>query len=120
MFKKSSALIYIILAVSLICLFPSSSTAQISEGGLPPSFGYTNLLKSGSSAVDIPVTFSVEDLKTVDAWNVSQGAPLKVATLIPVQLSIENSGNWILLPGGEQIWQLKIQAKDAIATCWRN
>ena len=115
MFKKSSALIYIILAVSLICLFPSSATAQISEGGLPPSFGYTNLLKSGSSAVDIPVTFSVEDLKTVDAWNVSQGAPLKVATLIPVQLSIENSGNWILLPGGEQIWQLKIQAKDAIA-----
>ena len=99
----------------MICLFPSSSTAQISEGGLPPSFGYTNLLKSGSSAVDIPVTFSVEDLKTVDAWNVSQGAPLKVATLIPVQLSIENSGNWISLPGGEQIWQLKIQAKDAIA-----
>lgn len=95
--------------------FPESAHAQISEGGTPASFKYQNTLKSDLPTIRIPVDFSVEDLKTVDRWQVSQGAPLKVSKLIPTNLNIDNAGNWITLPGGEKIWQLRLQAKDAIA-----
>lgn len=116
MTKNASRIIYIIFATCLIFInCPVTLKAQISEGGIPPSFTDSNKLKSTLSSVDIPITFSVEDLKVVDAWNVSQGFPLKVATLIPVDLSIDNSGEWSTLPDGEKIWQLQIQAQGAIA-----
>lgn len=57
----------------------SSLLAQISEGGLPPSFQFAGSLRSEKLAEQVPVNFSVEDLKAVDAWRVSQGAPLRVA-----------------------------------------
>ena len=107
------------LSLVLICvqlLYVSNKVeAQISEGGSPPSFEYTNLLKSELSPVEIPINFSVEDLKIVDAWKVNQGAPLKVATLIKANLNPDNSGEWFTLPNNEMIWQLRIQAKGAIA-----
>ena len=96
-------------------VFPGSAHAQISEGGTPVSFKYQNTLKSDLPVVRIPVNFSVEDMKTVDRWQASQGAPLKVSKLIQTDLSIDNAGNWTTLPGGEKIWQLRLQAKDAIA-----
>lgn len=93
----------------------SSSLAQISEGGLPPSFQFAGSLRSEKLAEQVPVNFSVEDLKTVDAWRVSQGAPLRVAKSIPTSFDIADSGDWISLPDGSQIWQLHLQAKGAIA-----
>lgn len=104
--------LFLLLAGSIM---PESVFAQISEGGTPASFRYHNSLKSDLPTVQIPVKFSVEDLKTVDAWQVSQGAPLKVSTLIDTDLSIENAGNWTTLPDGKKIWQLRLQAKGAIA-----
>ena len=44
----------------------SSSLAQISEGGLPPSFQFAGSLRSEKLAEQVPVNFSVEDLKAVD------------------------------------------------------
>ena len=93
----------------------SSSLAQISEGGLPPSFQFAGSLRSEKLAEQVPVNFSVEDLKTVDAWRVSQGAPLRVAKSIPTSFDIADSGDWISLPDGSQVWQLHLQAKGAIA-----
>jgi len=93
----------------------SSLLAQISEGGLPPSFQFAGSLRSEKLAEQVPVNFSVEDLKAVDAWRVSQGAPLRVAKSIPTSFDIANSGDWISLPDGSQVWQLHLQAKGAIA-----
>ncbi|WP_279135817.1 T9SS type A sorting domain-containing protein [Parabacteroides johnsonii] len=112
--KALFPLISLFLLVTGIVL-PGSAHAQISEGGTPASFKYQNTLKSDLPTVQIPINFSVEDMKTVDRWQVSQGAPLKVSQLIPTDLSIDNAGNWTTLPGGEKIWQLRLQAKDAIA-----
>lgn len=100
---------------SICCLFTAAVQAQISEGGLPPSFQYTTYLRSAEQPLQIPVGFSVEDLKTVDAWRVSQGAPLAIAKVIDTDLSIQNAGRWVTLPDGQQVWQLHLQAKGAIA-----
>ena len=110
LFSLISLFLFIIGA---IC--PVSLSAQISEGGIPSSFQYTNRFKSSLPIRQIPIDFSVEDLKMVDEWQVSQGAPLKVGTFIDTDLSIDNAGHWSSLPNGQKIWQLRIQAKGAIA-----
>ena len=83
--KALLPLIGLFLLVTGIVL-PGSAHAQISEGGTPTSFKYQNTLKSDLPTVQIPINFSVEDLKTVDRWQVSQGAPLKVGVLLPTML----------------------------------
>lgn len=104
------------LLVSVTCLSGSlKAHAQINEGGLPPSFNLPTSLRSTPSVVEIPVNFSVEDLKTVDAWRASQGAPLAVAKLIPTELDINHSGDWLTLPDRTRIWQLHLRAEGAIA-----
>ena len=70
--KALLPLIGLFLLVTGIVL-PGSAYAQISEGGTPTSFKYQNTLKSDLPTVQIPINFSVEDLKTVDRWQVSQG-----------------------------------------------
>lgn len=57
----------------------------------------------------------MDDFKLVDEWKVNQGIPLRIATLIPVHFSTENSGEWTELPGGEKIWQLRLQVQGVIA-----
>ena len=68
------------------------------------SFKYQNTLKSDLPTVQIPINFSVEDLKTVDRWQVSQGTPLKVGVLLPTDLTIDNAGSWNTLPDGKRVW----------------
>ncbi|MDO4756430.1 MAG: hypothetical protein Q4A54_08810, partial [Parabacteroides sp.] len=102
-----------LLIIESIC--PKSLYAQISEGGSPSSFQYSNRLKSSLPIKQIPIDFCVEDLKMVDNWQVSQGAPLKIGTFIDADLSIDNDGHWTTLPNGKNVWQLRIQAKDALA-----
>lgn len=112
----SSFFLRLVICICCICGFPKAVLfAQVNEGGLPPSFQYPNSLRSAGQAVQIPVNFSVEDLKVVNAWRVSQGAPLSIAKLIPTDLSITNAGQWITLPDGQKVWQLHLKAKGAIA-----
>ena len=73
--KKQYSKFLRILITGMLCIgyfSISSSLAQISEGGLPPSFQFAGSLRSEKLAEQVPVNFSVEDLKTVDAWRVSQ------------------------------------------------
>ena len=89
--------------------------SQISEGGYPPSFNYPQTLRSGSPAIKVPIDFYIEDLRETDQWQAGQGAPMPVSRLISVDYSMENSGEFTLLPGGEKIWRLHLMAKDAVA-----
>lgn len=101
--------------IGLLLFYPAIVMAQISEGGTPPSFEKSSLLKSTLSPLSIPINFSVEDLKTVDAWQVSHGSPLSVSTILPVDISLTKDGRWTTLSDGQKICQLRIQAPDAIA-----
>lgn len=105
-------------AISLfcICFCPAISLqAQISEGGQPPSFEFATKLRSTKQAVQVPVDFSVEDLKAVDAWRVSQGAPMRIAKSIPVAFDMNRDAEWVTLPDGRKIGRLHLQAKGALA-----
>ena len=90
--------------------------AQISEGGIPPSFQFHFTLRSRAATIQVPVTFNASQLKMADEQKAAQGAPLlAVATLIDVNYNPTNSGVWSMLPDGNSLWQLNIQAKGAIA-----
>ena len=88
------------------------SRAQISMGGEPPSFKYTQL-RSKTAEHIVNLNLDVKELQNTDDGQ--NGSPLPVALLLPVDYSIDNSGNWTTLPDGQRIWQLEIKAPGAFA-----
>ena len=108
---------FLVRTAMIACSFLLSFSieAQISEGGIPPSFGHNQTLKSTTAPLEVPVTFSIEDLKMVDAYRVSQGAPLRLSKLIPVELDLENKAQQLTLPDGSIVWQLHLRAANALA-----
>ncbi len=105
------------LVLTLIILLASNtfSWAQLSEGGIPASFNTGTTLRNNPESVTIPIKFNVEDLKLVDEWQVSQGAPLRLATIIDTTLTIQEDGNWFTLNNDLHVWQLRVKAENAIA-----
>ena len=99
-----------------IWIIQANVIAQISEGGVPPGFQFQTVLRSRTATVQVPVAFNVSELIKADEQQNGQGKPLlSVATLIDVQYSPDNAGSWTMLPDGRRLWQLNLQAKDAIA-----
>ncbi len=110
-----------VLVVSLALLWAAPSFAQISQGGLPPSFTQSSSKRAKAKAqavgferkVDVP--FDVDALKREDLTEAAMNQPPRVAEIIPVDYTMENSGEWTTLASGERIWRLGINAPNAIA-----
>lgn len=98
----------------LVCT-ADQAQGQISEGGLPPSFHEPATFRSESNVMRIPVDFSVEDLKAVDAWQTSQNGILRISTLIDTDIHLSEAADRITLSDGNTVYQLRIQAKEAVA-----
>ena len=114
-FKTTQTFFHWIVCFIGLLVIQESVLAQISEGGVPPSFQLQTTLRSHATTIRIPVTFDVNDLIKTDERKAAQGTPLAVARLIDVQYNPANSGVWSTLPDGTKIWQLNLQAKGAIA-----
>lgn len=101
----------------LLLLFSNSLIAQISKGGVPPSFKYA--LKGSSETLSIehvPIPFSKEELKALDRYNQENaGSPPCFAKNIEVDYNMGNSGDWTTLPDGQKIWRMRIIADGANA-----
>ena len=103
----------VLCLLSLIALFNYKLVAQISEGGLPPSF-YFNL---STKDVDKKTVYP-KNLSTVfqeDAVNEKMGVVYRYGISVPVNADMENSGTWTTLPDGRSIWRLVITSPDAKA-----
>lgn len=107
-----------ILIIGASVIFPFlKGNAQLSEGGLPASFRYKEhfTTKRTDTYRTFTSPFTIEQLKAADLADQEEGAPVRIATLLPALLSPKNSGEWITLPGGELIWRLHIECKGARA-----
>jgi PKD repeat protein len=109
---KSKTLAFLIVVFALIYFTPVR--AQISEGGLPPSYG-TNQLRSTIQPYKVAIDFDVNKLLAEDDEDEALGLPPRCAKIIPAGLSAENTGEWLTLPDGQRIWRLEIEAPDALA-----
>ncbi|MDR1407167.1 MAG: T9SS type A sorting domain-containing protein [Tannerella sp.] len=107
---------YWIVCLAVLFVQATDLFAQISEGGIPPSFRSFTALRSSTSAVQIPVTFDVEALKSADEWQTeNRGLPPAVGIILDAHFNPSDAGEWHTLPGGEKIWQLTLRAEGAIA-----
>jgi hypothetical protein len=97
--------------------------AQVNEGGTPPSFAYEArgaqqlpLLQANTTSAShfsVPVKLDLNALKAEDAEREANGAPPRMAEIIPVHINIDSAGEWTTLPNGRRIWRLTIEAKGA-------
>ena len=100
--------------IFIFCVLSNNlATAQISQGGTPPSF-FSNNLKSSFQEIIVQKP-NVEQLLLEDAENDKQAVPLRFAKLLEVNFDINNSGTWTNVPGKGRIWRLKIISKGALA-----
>ncbi|MBK5720965.1 hypothetical protein JGH11_08785 [Dysgonomonas sp. Marseille-P4677] len=108
-------IIFTIHSIIFFLLISISTTAQISEGGLPPSLISKTVLKKSTHSYNVPINFNVDQLKKEDAIREAAGAPLRIAYNIDVNFSMENSGEWTTLENGQRIWRLPIECSNAVA-----
>ncbi|NEN23251.1 T9SS type A sorting domain-containing protein [Cryomorpha ignava] len=101
-----------IYLLAIVMLFSLSGKSQISHGGEPFDWnerGSANLNFEAMPAIDL------ETLKREDAiFDQQKDIPWRFGANIPVDLDINNSGNWTILQNGDRIWKLSIKAKGAL------
>ncbi|MDR1380352.1 MAG: hypothetical protein LBJ47_02620 [Tannerella sp.] len=98
-----------------ICAAGFPLAAQISEGGLPPSFAHGQELRSAPAPVEIPVDFRIADLMEDDRQRTRVGSPVRIARLIPVDYTMDSDARSVALPGGAVVRQLRLRADSAVA-----
>lgn len=89
--------------------------AQISEGGIPPSFQIMNKLRS---SILVPVhTVSADlDVKRLiweDSIAERNHSAIRVAEVFPVNLNIDSTGVWTSLSDTQKIWQQTVTLSGA-------
>ena len=112
---KAALKFFIALLVTLFSM--NNVIAQISERGIPASFAFknANVLRSSDVPVTVPIRFDVNRLLAEDKIAEANHVPLRTSVIIPVDMDVEKSGEWLVLPSGQQIWTLTVSAPDAIA-----
>jgi len=107
--KKLLPLIIVLFFFSLVRAY-----AQISQGGIPPSFYYSQLI---SDNIDSRTVYP-DNLKGVheeDAALEKMGVMYRYGVSVPVNVNMENAGTWSTLPDGRKIWRLSITSPGAKA-----
>lgn len=100
--------------ISASILFPAM--AQISEGGLPPSFNFSTSLRSDGNKYTINADFDVKKQKEEDASDKALGLPLRAVEILPVDIDLNRDGNWKTLEDGTRILNMTIESPGALAT----
>jgi len=98
----------------VLLTFAGSLIAQVSEGGLPTSFGLHATTVKTAQIIELQKP-NVPQLIQEDAVNDQLGRSYRVGQLIQTNLSPMNSGSWTTLPDGSKLWQLVIHADAALA-----
>ena len=113
---------YYYFLINLLSLLEISSCgsvvfAQIAERGAPASFAYVDSLqlRSSNSPLTVQIDFDVATLQAEDLIAEENGALPRTSVIIPVDLNMDNAGEWSVLPNGIKIWRLMVRTPDAIA-----
>lgn len=102
------------ISLVFICLIflGGRAAAQISEGGLPPSFNLARPVPVAVPTVSMPA-IDLPALLAQDKADESDGLPFRFGAPFDVDYSLQNSGVWQDLGNGDRLWRLKIESKGA-------
>lgn len=111
MHSRSSYIQFIVLI--LLC-WGGGVRAQISEGGLPKSFGAVNIDEDLVIQLDFdkPIT---DGLLLEDVDRDGDGLNLRDAVAVPIDRGLNDSGTWFALDDGASLWRLSIRVQDAFS-----
>ena len=101
-----------IIMMAVFFLLSHFVPAQVSEGGSPLSF---NSRVSSTFQEVFVVPPDLNRLYQEDAKQLKDGSGYRFAVLIPVNLSINNSGTWEETGEGGRIWRLRLFSEGAEA-----
>jgi len=97
-------------------LMAAKVAAQWSEGGLPPSFLPENVLAFEVAGPLQIIAWPSADIKKLLAEDAKY--PERSRFAIPVaeaiDVSLERSGHWVLLPNGDRIWRCAVRVANAL------
>lgn len=98
----------------ILVLIGSHLHAQISHGGKPFDWEENRSLNGGEFITLPPINRDVLDRE--DAINDAyKEIPYRFGENIPVDLDINNSGEWITLDNGDRVWRLGLIAEGAVS-----
>ena len=105
--------IYLLLSsISLFLLVSDYAFSQPSYGGQPLSFAKSNLLSNEIDHIEITPPDIQAIIAEADYLEQNDGF-YRIATIIPVNLNMENSGTWDYLEDGTKIWRIHINMEGA-------
>lgn len=93
-----------------VTLMAGTVTAQISEGGQPPSFSRS--VQSDLQTVRMP-TVNVLELMAEDELEQRKEVPFRFGAPFDVDYTLDNSGTWEIFDDGSRLWRLKIESRGA-------
>jgi uncharacterized repeat protein (TIGR01451 family) len=99
------------LLLLFIVAIPVITKAQQSYGGTPLSFANKNL-NSEIDRIVIPQP-DMDVIKSEDEFDEKNAQMFKVGRIIPVDISLVNSGTWDLLADGTRVWRLAVNRREA-------
>lgn len=90
-------------------------SAQVNSGVLPQS-AVAQLSEASVPQVEV-ATPDLAALQAKSEKSVQDGTPLKVAIIMPLQLTPDNAGIWEHTDGGYDIWRLRLHNAKALGCC---
>lgn len=120
MSKTITTYLRTLLALLIITTTAHDATSQISEKGTPPSFLYSthDSIQTRTATELLPHTinspFTAAQLIEEDE-NAPSGTPYRIGILLAAGLNMPGDAEREILPGGEEIYRLRIKSEDAIA-----
>ncbi|HBG70006.1 MAG TPA: hypothetical protein DHV29_02935 [Bacteroidales bacterium] len=103
-----------VIGIILTLFAVTSLNAQPSRQGLPASMELNLPNVSNSVVVDAShIDWSV--INAEDQLRLSQNLPVRAGFSLPVNKSMEQDGEWELLPDGRMMWRLKIETQSAVS-----
>ena len=104
-----------LIKIQLFIIFLAFSTfafGQLSTHEKPISFSQKDIQWKSSKIVTLP-SLDMEKINQEDAENDKLGNPPRFGFPHSVNLNLENSGEWVILPNGEKLWRLEIYCPSA-------
>lgn len=97
---------------ALLLSVTTSVVAQLSEGGTPAGFKFTNIARLHSEVLP---TVDIDALTNDDAVRDQfKGHPFRFGYNHMVNYNLSNSGEWTTTPNGDRIWQLDVKSPGAL------
>ena len=101
------------LLLFALFLLPFAAFSQVSQGGVPRAWK-SDKIPAVNSKINMPA-IDIDALKAEDeVTEAHKDIPLRFAYGHEVDLSTQNSGEWLILPNGDRMWRLEINSKDAV------